>query len=111
MNRAAVRIGLHLFVTLVAALLPAVTAVRRPPMDALVPRLVERDELKAAVAVQWGLVDSALVAGPSLGGVLIASAGLSVAYAAAAGTFAGALGVLGALRTVLFLIYLLKGCT
>jgi MFS family permease len=82
-----------------AALLSAVTAVRRPPMDALVPRLVERDELKAAVAVQWGLVDIALVAGPSLGGVLIASAGLSVAYVAAAGTFAGALGVLGALRT------------
>jgi MFS family permease len=82
-----------------AALLSAVTAVRRPPMDALVPRLVERDELKAAVAVQWGLVDIAMVAGPSVGGVLIAAAGLSVTYVAAAGTFAGALAVLGRLRT------------
>jgi MFS family permease len=82
-----------------AALLSAVTAVRRPPMDALVPRLVERDELKAAVAVQWGLVDIAMVAGPSAGGILIAGAGLDAGYAVAAAMFAGALAVLGALRT------------
>jgi MFS family permease len=82
----------------VAALLAAVTAVRRPPMDALVPRLVERDELKAAVALQWGLVDIAMVAGPAAGGVVIAAAGLTTAYVAAAVSFAGALAVLGALR-------------
>jgi hypothetical protein len=39
----------HLWVLYVcSALLAAFTAVRRPPLDALIPRLVERDELKAA---------------------------------------------------------------
>ena len=36
-----------------AALLAAFTALRRPPLDALVPRLVERDELKAAAALEF----------------------------------------------------------
>ena len=33
-----------------AALIAACTAIRRPPLDALMPRLVEREELKAASA-------------------------------------------------------------
>ena len=44
----------HLWVLYVcAALLAAFTALRRPPLDALMPRLVERDELKAASALQF----------------------------------------------------------
>jgi MFS family permease len=81
-----------------AALLGAATAVRRPPLDALVPRLVERDELKAAVAVHWALVDVSMVVGPAIGGALIAAAGLTVAYGLAAATFLAALVVLGALH-------------
>ena len=58
----------------------AFTAVRRPPLDALVPRLVERDELKAASALQFGFHNMAALAGPALAGVLIAAAGLTVTY-------------------------------
>src|SRR4051794_27039786 len=38
---------------LAAALMAAATGIRRPPMDSLVPRLVERDELKSAAALHW----------------------------------------------------------
>src|SRR5215217_2051689 len=56
---------------LCAALLAAFTALRRPPLDALVPRLVERDELKAAAAVHFTVHNAAFVGGPALAGVLI----------------------------------------
>ena len=82
-----------------AALLAAFTALRRPPLDALVPRLVERDELKAAAAVEFTVHNVAFVAGPALGGVLIAAAGLEVTYALDAASFAFSLGVLTMMRT------------
>ena len=55
----------HLWVLYVcSALLAAFTAVRRPPLDALIPRLVERDELKAASALQFSFHNMASLAGP-----------------------------------------------
>jgi len=84
---------------LCASLLAAFTALRRPPLDALVPRLVERDELKAAAAVQFTVHNVAFVAGPALAGVLIAAAGLEATYALDAATFAFSLVVLTMMRT------------
>jgi MFS family permease len=84
---------------LCAALLAAFTALRRPPLDALVPRLVERDELKAAAAVHFTMHNIAFVGGPALAGVLIASAGLEVTYALDAATFLFSLVVLTMMRT------------
>jgi MFS family permease len=82
-----------------AALMAAATAIRRPPMDALVPRLVERDELKAAAALHWSLSDIAMLLGPALAGVLIATAGVAVAYVVDAVTFGAALWSLAVIRT------------
>jgi MFS family permease len=82
-----------------AALMAATTAIRRPPMDALVPRLVERDELKAAAALHWSLSDIAMLLGPALAGVLIATAGVAVAYVVDAVTFGAALWSLAVIRT------------
>ena len=82
-----------------AALMAAFTAVRRPPLDALVPRLVERDELKAASALQFSFHNMAALAGPALAGVLIAAAGLTVTYGIDVVSFAGSLVVLSAMRT------------
>ena len=56
-----------------AALFAGATAVLRPPLDALLPRLVERDELKAASAIHGSLANIATIAGPALAGVLIAA--------------------------------------
>jgi MFS family permease len=82
-----------------AAAMAALTALRRPPMDALMPRLVERDELKAALALDWAMTGTGSIAGPALGGVLIAVAGLSATYAVDLATFAVSLVALSAMRT------------
>jgi MFS family permease len=82
-----------------SALMAAFTAIRRPPLDALIPRLVERDELKAASAIQFSLHNLAAIAGPALGGVLIAAAGLGVTYGVDIVSFALSLVVLTIMRT------------
>jgi MFS family permease len=90
----------HLWVLYVcSALLAAFTAMRRPPLDALIPRLVERDELKAASALQFGFHNMASLAGPALAGVLIAAAGLTATYGVDVVSFAASLVVLNAMRT------------
>ena len=63
-----------------AAVFAGATAVLRPPLDALMPRLVERDELKTASALYGSLANLATIAGPALAGVLIAATDVSVAY-------------------------------
>jgi MFS family permease len=77
----------------------AFTALRRPPLDALVPQLVERDELKAAAAIDFLTSNVGMVAGPALAGVLIAVAGIELTYAIDVATFAVSLLVLRAMRT------------
>ena len=90
----------HVWVLFAAsALMAACTAIRRPPLDALVPRLVERDELKAASALHWSLADSAALLGPALAGLLIATAGFAATYAVDAATFVASLGSLAIIRT------------
>jgi MFS family permease len=63
-----------------ALLLAGCDAVRRPPQDALIPTLVAREELKAAAAIEFAAFNVAQVAGPALGGVLIAFAGYRATY-------------------------------
>ena len=58
----------------------ALDGLQRPPLDALTPRLVERHELVAAGALDSFRSNVAMVAGPALGGVLIAIAGLPLTY-------------------------------
>ena len=81
------------------ALMAGLSAVGRPPLDALVPRLVARDELKAAAALRTVTSNAAFVGGPALGGVLIATAGLGATYAVDFASFAASLGALAAMRT------------
>jgi Na+/melibiose symporter-like transporter len=81
------------------ALMAGFTAVRRPPLDALVPRLVERDELKAAAAIHVITRNLAFVGGPAIGGILIAAAGLGATYAVDLASFAASLAALAAMRT------------
>jgi MFS family permease len=82
-----------------SALMAAFTAIRRPPLDALIPRLVARDELKAASAIQFGLHNLAAISGPALGGILIAAAGLGVTYGVDVVSFAASLVALTMMRT------------
>ena len=90
----------HLSVLYVAAALNAACiAALRPSLDALVPRLVARDELKAAAAIEFAGHNTASFGGPALGGVLIAGAGLPATYAVDALTFLASVGLLMRVRT------------
>ncbi|MFI2639853.1 MFS transporter [Streptomyces sp. NPDC018610] len=71
----------------VAALSSALTAVQRPALDALWPRIVAHDHLPAATALNSLRWTVGGVAGPAVAGVIVAYAGLGPAYAADLGTF------------------------
>ena len=87
------------FLYVAAALIAAFSAIRRPPLDAMLPRLVEREELKAASALNWGVANVAQLAGPALAGVLIAWVGFGATYAVDLATFVVSLAALAAMRT------------
>jgi MFS family permease len=66
---------------LCAMLLAANSGLQRPSLDAITPRVVPHDQLAAAGALntlRWNLGS---IAGPAVGGLLLASGGSSTAYA------------------------------
>ena len=81
-----------------AALLAAFYALLRPPLHALVPRVVPREQLKAAMALEWLRGDVGMVAGPAIGGVLIAAFGVTLTYGLDIATFLVSLGFLALMR-------------
>ena len=64
----------------VAGWMSAVHGLQRPSIESLTPRLVDRDEFPAAAALASVRGSVSMIAGPALGGVLIASAGLTATY-------------------------------
>jgi MFS family permease len=74
--------------------------VQRPPLDALLPRLVDRDELTAAGALSSFRMTIGSVAGPAVGGLLITAFGLPVTFMVDLGTFAVSLVALNLMRAV-----------
>jgi MFS family permease len=82
-----------------SALLAAFMSILRPPLDALVPRLVERRELAAASALYGSVRNAAALGGPAIAGLLLAAAGTPATYALDAGTFLVSLTALSLMRT------------
>jgi MFS family permease len=80
--------------------LAAFYGLERPSLDAMIPRLVERDELPATSALWWGGMNLAGIAGPSLGGVLLAASGAELAFAVDLATFVVGLAALAAMRAM-----------
>jgi MFS family permease len=76
------------------------TGILRPPLDALLPRLVDRDELTAAGALDSFRMNLGMVAGPAVAGVLIATIGLPATYALDLATYAFSLVALSLMRAV-----------
>jgi len=81
-----------------SAALAGLYALLRPPLDSLVPRVVPREQLKAAMALEWIRGNAGMIAGPALGGVLIAAFGVTLTYAIDLATFLISLGFLAAMR-------------
>ena len=65
----------------IAAFMSALNGLQRPSLDALTPRLVDPDEIPAAAALAMFRGSIGMIAGPALGGALIASIGLFATYA------------------------------
>jgi MFS family permease len=84
----------------VAPVLAGLYGILRPSLDALVPRLVPREELPAASALEGFRGTLGSIAGPGLAGIIIAGAGLPAAYAVDAVTFAASLVALWFMRAV-----------
>jgi MFS family permease len=72
---------------LIAAVASGASAVDRPTRAAMVPALVGPERLRSAISFNYGLVQVAMVVGPATGGIVIAAAGLTWAYALDVATF------------------------
>lgn len=75
-------------------------AVQRPSLDAMLPRLVDRDELPAAAALGSLRGTLGQILGLALGGVLVASIGLTATYLVDGATFVVGLVCLWLMRAV-----------
>jgi MFS family permease len=64
----------------VAMLFAAVDGLQRPSLDAMLPRLVPQDQLSAASALNSLRMNSAALAGPAVGGIVISIWGVGAAY-------------------------------
>ena len=71
-----------------AALTSAFSGLQRPSIEALTPRLVDRDEIPAVAALAGVRGSAGMIAGPAIGGALIATAGLAATYAFDLATYA-----------------------
>jgi MFS family permease len=74
-----------------AGVISAVSAVNLPTESAIVPNLVRREHLAAALSLDFAQFQASLVVGPAIGGVVIATLGLPVAYGLDVATFAAAI--------------------
>jgi MFS family permease len=84
----------------VAGLAAGLDALQRPSLDALLPRLVKRDELTAAGALNSLRGTFGMILGPAAAGLLIAVFGLAGAYGVDAATFVVSLAALRLMRAV-----------
>jgi len=83
-----------------AALSSAVGAFDLPARQALLPTLVPREHLPNAISLNTTMMQTASVAGPALGGLMIASTGLGWAYVANAISFGCVILALVAMRNL-----------
>ncbi len=82
------------------ALMSAVNGFHRPTLEAMSPRLVDRDELPANAALTSLRSTLGSVAGPAVGGLCVAHFGLSATYLIDVATFAVSLAALAAMAAM-----------
>src|SRR4029453_19576159 len=83
-----------------AALSAAVSTFDLPARQALVPMLVPREHLPNAISLNTIMFQTASVAGPELGGLVIAAGGITWAYSINAVSFGFVIGALVMMRDV-----------
>jgi MFS family permease len=83
-----------------AGAMAGVDALQRPSLDALIPRLVPRDEMAATNALLSFEGTVAMVIGPAVGGVLLASTSIATTYLVDTATFTVSLTCFALMRAV-----------
>ena len=83
---------------LVAAATAGLDALQRPALDALIPRLVPREQLHAAAALSTLRYTALGVLGPALAGAVIGAFGFQAAYVLGGGAFLASCALLFGLR-------------
>ncbi|EWM15324.1 MFS transporter [Kutzneria sp. 744] len=84
----------------VVALAAALDGLQRPSLDALLPRIVPRDQLTAAIALSSMRFSVGAIVGPAIGGLIAATFGVSIAYGCDLVSFGIALVLLAQLKAV-----------
>jgi MFS family permease len=84
----------------VTPLMAALDGFQRPSLGSMVPRLVARDELPAAVALDSFRGEVGMIAGPAVGGVLIATIGLPATFGLDVATYGASVLALALMRAV-----------
>jgi MFS family permease len=87
-------------VYVVVALAAAFDGLQRPSLDALLPRVVPREQLTAAIALSSLRFNVGAIVGPAVGGLIAATFGVSVAYACDLASFLVAISLLSRLKAV-----------
>ena len=91
----------HLWVIYVVAMLFAVVdGLQRPSLDAILPRVVATEDLSAAGALNSLRGNMSAIAGPAVGGLIIAIGGPAAAYGFDALTFIASLAILWRLKPI-----------
>ena len=85
---------------LLAAWMAAISALQRPSLEALVPRLVTPADVPAAATLATFRGSLGMIAGPAIGGALLASAGLAATYAVDAVSYLCSLVCLWMIRSI-----------
>jgi MFS family permease len=83
---------------ILSAIQSGLFALQRPSLDAMIPRLVEKEDLTAAGALNATRGTIGMLVGPAIGGVLIVTIGLPATYALDALSFAASLVALVLMR-------------
>ena len=76
---------------LVVAAAAAAAAVDSPTRTAIIPNVVSARRLTGAFSLNFAMYQTTMIAGPAVGGLIIARSGLPLAYAIDVATFAAAL--------------------
>ena len=84
----------------IAAILAALSGLKRPSQDAILPRLVNHDDLPSASALMSLRWQFGGIVGPSVGGIIIASYGAGAAYFIDCLTFVISLALIWQVRSV-----------
>jgi MFS family permease len=85
---------------IVGALFAAVNGLHGPSADAILPRVVGHQDIPSAIALMSVRRQFGIIVGPTIGGILIASSGVSLAYAVDIGTFIISLALLIRVKNV-----------